>query len=627
VRSSISSRWPYDLFVGVVASPAAAMGIVALLFLLAAVYRHFPGGALPTLAKLGFTGVVLAWWIGLVALLGRRRLPMLCFYFVLLGFACFVDTYNFGPPPIIRSWLTLVGLIFSVELIGIGLMRRLPRRLLAAISTSYHITLTSLLLLPFCYNLRFKAPISSETVAALLQTTAFEAREFISIHADLRLVMVVAACLLIIVAFNVAQHRLVATHIPTRATAAIAIVALAQFTTLHIPSALESTVVGTSYTYYTELAKLRKMQATRQNSLSSIGAYKIAKGETYVLVIGESENKDHMSLYGYPRRTTPWIDDQISHPNWIRFNHAYSNHTHTVPVLMFALTGASQYNGKDYSRLPSILDVTKAAGFRTYWLSNQLGLGPWDNVVSAIASTADVYVKINSHIGKDIATDYFDSELVERFRQLKGKINNADNNFIVFHLMGNHFNYCNRYPPAFAQFGSPKDNLSEPYEGRHINISPEAKRSIDCYDNSVAFTDFVLQQIFAEAQTLPGLRAFVYLSDHADDVDAGLDHDSQRFTFKMTHIPLMVWLSDKFRANQPDVAETLADHANAVWTNDLLYDLLVGLTGVSVQSYSPKYDLSSRSYGLSWSRALTLHGKKRVIDDPDLAPTIVENVE
>jgi heptose-I-phosphate ethanolaminephosphotransferase len=491
---------------------------------------------------------------------------------------------------------------------------------LTAVSTSYHIALTSLILGVFCYNLRFNAPISDETIAALLQTTTFEAREFISTYADLRLVMVVAACLLIIIAFNVAQHRLAEPHIPTRAIAAIAIVALAQFACLYKPSMLETTIVGTVSTYYTELAELRKMQATRQNSLPLIGAHKIAKGETYLLVIGESANRDHMSLYGYPRQTTPWIDEQVSHPNWIHFNNAYSNHTHTVPTLGLALTAASQYNGKAYQLLPSIIDVTKAAGFRTYWLSNQLGLGEWDNAISAIAGTADVYIKINSNIGKTTATDFFDSELVEKFRQLKGQINNAENNLIVFHLMGSHTPYCNRFPPSFARFGGRKDiilpNVLRDGNGS-LGIRPS--KTIDCYDNSVAFTDFVLRQIYAEAQQLPGLRAFVYLSDHADDVEADLGHDSQRFTFTMTHIPLLVWLSDEFMANQPERDKTLRDHTNTVWTNDLLYDLLVGLTGVSVEAYDPKYDLSSSSYQLDWSTALTLHGKRRVIDDPELA--------
>ena len=451
IWSSISSRSVCELLAGAAASPVAALAIGALFVLLATVNAHFPGGVLALVTAWGLTTLVIAWSIGVVAFLRRPRLPTLCFYLVLLGFACLVDTYNFGPPKIIRSWFVLAVLALSVELVAIALMWRLPRLFRTALSTSYHIALTSLMLGIFCYNLRFNAPISDETIVALLQTTLFEAREFISTNADFGLVVVLAACLLIIITFNVAQHRLAGLHIPTRAIAAIAIVAVAQFASLYKPSMLETVVAQTVNTYYTELAELREFQAARQNSLPLIGAHKIAKGETYVLVIGESQNRDHMSLYGYARQTTPWIDEEISNPNWIRFNHAYSNHTHTVPTLSLALTAASQYNGKVYFRSPSIIDVTKAAGFRTYWLSNQLGFGPYDNPISAIAGTADVYIKVNSHIGETIATDPFNSELVEKFLQLKSQINSAENNLIVFHLMGSHSSYCKRYPRELCQ--------------------------------------------------------------------------------------------------------------------------------------------------------------------------------
>ena len=101
---------------------------------------------------------------------------------------------------------------------------------------------------------------------------------------------------------------------------------------------MDTATVGYVYTYYTELAALRTIVAARQKSLPSIGAHKTTKGETYVLVIGESQNKDHMSLHGYSRKTTPWIDEQICRPNWVSFNHAYSNYVQTVPALSLALT-------------------------------------------------------------------------------------------------------------------------------------------------------------------------------------------------------------------------------------------------------------------------------------------------
>src|SRR6185437_11068969 len=115
---------------------------------------------------------------------------------------------------------------------------------------------------------------------------------------------------------------------------------------------------------------------------------------------------------------------------------------------------------------------------------------------------------------------------------------------------------------------------------------------------------------------LPGFRAFVYLPDHAEAVDAGLMHDPQRFTFAMTHISLLVWLSDAFMTSEPDRAKALHQHENSVWTNDLLDDLLVGLTGIDAKNHDTSYDLSSNGYRLDWNSALTFHGAKKVKDDP-----------
>ena len=174
--------------------------------------------------------------------------------------------------------------------------------------------------------------------------------------------------------------------------------------------------------------------------------------------------------------------------------------------------------------------MAKAAGFRTFWLSNQQGLGEWNNPITAIAETADVYIKINSNIGKSLDTDYYNSKLIEKFAQLKSQIHSSDNNLVVFHLMGSHGDYCGRYPQSFAKFGDGKSKKSKAFYNVLLSGNKEVRRrEIDCYDNSIAFTDYVLSQIFAEAKQLPGFRAFVYLPDHAEAVDAGLMHDPQRF--------------------------------------------------------------------------------------------------
>jgi heptose-I-phosphate ethanolaminephosphotransferase len=557
-------------------------------------------------------------------------LPTLVFYAIFIVVACFLEAFNFSPPRIISSWLILASLLLSIELIALSLMKSLPKSFRTGFSSIYHIAIAGLLLGIIYYNLRFGVPVSAMTMQALLQTNLTEAQEFLSVYANGLAVLTVVAGLLVIIACSVARHRGNSAEIPRYSAVAIAIVAATEFAFLYKPGGLYEATIGYTYTYYHELAELHKIQALRRKSVLPINAHKSTKGETYVLVIGESENRNHMRVYGYPKPTTPWLDQKVCQPNWIIFRNAHSNHTHTVPTLSFALTSANQYNGQSYYSSPSIFEVAKAAGFRTYYLSNQQTLGEWSNPISAIASTADVSININANIGYTNAANYFDSDLVERFRRLKSQVDSSINNLIVFHLLGSHIEYCRRYPQGFGRFGSKKPQSALDELRHRIGWPEEAdtarRKQIDCYDNSVAFTDFVLSQIFAEAKQLPGFRAFVYLSDHADAVDEGLGHDADRFSFAMTHIPMVVALSDAFVASHPRRVEALRDHTYSIWTNDLLYDLLIGLMGVDVDSYNSAYDLSSPSYILNWKSALTLHGRRKLKDDPEFASAASGNV-
>lgn len=542
---------------------------------------------------------------------------MLGFYFLLLVFGAGVDTYNFGYQNLIGSWVVLTGSIFALHLAGSALLEKFPR-LRAAFSMIFAAAAGSWVLAVFCYNLRFGVPISSQLSAAVLGTTLFEAREFIAVNFDYSIVVALLIYAFVVLALNFAQYRV--NHPPVRpaTVVAIAAVALVQLTYFWSPGGLYAATIGYTATYLKQLKALRAIEVARQKALPTIGARKIGSGETYVLVIGEAQDRGHMSLYGYERKTTPWIDDEICGANWVRFTHPYSNYVQTVPALSLALTAANQYNGKSYIASPSILDVAKSAGFRTFWLSNQQGLGRFENPITAIAKAADVYVRINQRVGRENLSDFSDMELVDRFRAMKNQIKTDENNLIVFHLMGSHQDYCRRFPASFARFSkTPASTHIRATGWLDWSATQESRRrqQTDCYDDSVAFTDLVLSKIFSEAKQLPGFRAFVYLPDHAEGIDAGLGHDPQMFTFEMARISLLVWLSDAFENDDPERAAALRDHRDAVWTNDLLYELLLGLTGVEIKNFDPRYDLSSKRYSLNPDSALTLHGGKKVAED------------
>ena len=90
---------------------------------------------------------------------------------------------------------------------------------------------------------------------------------------------------------------------------------------------------------------------------------------TLVLVIGESTNRQHMSLYGYHRQTTPRLD-ALSKELTV-FDNVVASRPYTIETLQQALTFADQENPDLYLSTPSLMNIMKQAGYRTYWITNQ----------------------------------------------------------------------------------------------------------------------------------------------------------------------------------------------------------------------------------------------------------------
>ncbi len=232
---------------------------------------------------------------------------------------------------------------------------------------------------------------------------------------------------------------------------------------------------------------------------------------------------------------------------------------------------------------------------------------------SAIAENSDVYVRTNYHIGGKVESNAYDLRLVDIFKGLKPDIDPNANNLIVFHLLGNHFDYCRRFPAEFAMF---VDKDEHDLGLGFISSAPSMlKLRTNCYDDSVRYTDAVISEIYTETIKLGSVSIFLFMPDHGEDVFIG-DHDPSTFTYDMARIPFIVWASEQFARSNPDRINALRSNSKGVSTNDLLYELLIGLTAVQTTYYEEEYDPSSPKYSLTSDSAVTLHGGKMVRDDP-----------
>ncbi len=461
----------------------------------------------------------------------------------------------------------------------------------------FYITLLLPPLLLWGYYISSSHLLTSDIVLTLFQTNLSEAAAYL-ISRNIFLWLcggfaIIVVCVLCIISFKKMQY----VYHPPKIVLGIGIVIIYLVLTI-LPKSDSFYVINIiKHTYQTlqNFKEYGNAKTEREKRLQQLDNLTIAPGQggIYVLVIGESETRDHMQVYGYSRQNTPWLEKFSKEPGSILFSHAYSNHTHTVPVLTYALSEKNQYNTTELVDAYSIMEIAKAAGYNTYWISNQQKYGAWDTPIAEIASTANHEVWLNGNVGKQTETFYNDGKLIDALPDL----DNVQNAFIVVHLMGSHEAYDDRYPKEFEKFSG-------------------SNKRVDAYDNSILYNDYVLREIYEKIHTYPNFKAWFYFSDHGDDPDHGFGHEATKFTYKMSHIPFIINLSPAFIDNRPDTFQTLQQHQDLYWTNDLLYDVLVDVMDIQgVPQQDTAFDIASTAYNRTKFNLTTLHGSKNIADD------------
>lgn len=312
--------------------------------------------------------------------------------------------------------------------------------------------------------------------------------------------------------------------------------------------------------------------------------------QTIIMIIGESASRDYINaISDYKRNTSPWLTKHKNDENFIIFPNAYSCWYQTVPVVERATTEANQYNDKPFNKSYSVLDVAKAAGYTTSWFSNQGHVGCADTAITIIAETADRAEWTNQKLGQM----QYDTALLSFLKE----VDPTKNNFVVLHLEGSHDNYLSRYPAEFTIWGTP----------RKYNL-------LDNYDNSIAFTDKLLQEIQDYAVKNLNLQFMFYFSDHATIPDKRRSPSFQGFG--ITRIPFFIYLSDNYMKRYPKITQNLKANQNKYFTNDLIYDFFCGLLDVKANEYyNPKESLASEKYKYDATTLKTNLGKLSLSED------------
>ena len=329
--------------------------------------------------------------------------------------------------------------------------------------------------------------------------------------------------------------------------------------------------------YQNERADFRERLRIQKNSPIDLQTVKNHNQNTVIFVLGESTTKNRMSAYGYPRDTTPLLN---SDKDLIKFNNVISPHTETYNTLRKVFTLMNHDNPRPRENI-HLINLAKASGYKTFWISNQKSLGKFENPHSIIARDAHEVYWLNDAL--DMSSGQYDERTIKSLEKvLRSK---AAKKFIVIHLLGAHAKYDYRYPEKFDHF---KDKVAT-----KLKLTPDQATVYNQYDNAILYQDFVISSLLNRIEMSEKNFSFIYFPDHGEEAyqdDYLVGHSEAKATRNMYEIPMF------FKSTDMDLMEVIKDQVNKLWSIEDFIHPLHTLLGVRTQYYQSERDIFSNTF-------------------------------
>ncbi len=322
--------------------------------------------------------------------------------------------------------------------------------------------------------------------------------------------------------------------------------------------------------YYKERKHLAELG--ERNSTFTFKASQAApdqKPEVVIMVIGESSRYDRWRLNGYARDTNPLLSQEANLVMLSDVITAVSATRLSVPVMISRKPARQSL--KDGFNEKSFLTAYKEAGFKTYWLSNQVSFGEFDTPVSVFAREADVIQFLN--LGGFTNNSNFDQILFDPVRSAIADPH--PKKLIVLHSLGSHWNYSQRYPKEFDRWKPSLFGIDKPVY-TDTAIKPLLNNS---YDSTILYTDWFLANVIGMLKRSEQRTALMYVSDHGQtlyDNSCNLAFHGHNTQYEF-HVPAFVWYSDQYAARHPGKVAQLKKHRKARLATENVFHTLLDL--------------------------------------------------
>jgi arylsulfatase A-like enzyme len=352
----------------------------------------------------------------------------------------------------------------------------------------------------------------------------------------------------------------------------------------------------------------------------------VSERPNIVLITLDTTRADHLSLYGYPRRTTPQLEAFASGATIYR--HAYANGDMTLAshgalfTGLFPTENGAHYNGDSLGtiaeEIPTIAELLRDAGYRTYAsVANTALLDPrygfsrgFDRYVMprrlAVVSPTSAYL-LRMGLYK-LTLPWLWTEAMRRFvdggeiaaeAEIQASEAGGDPFFLFVNFMESHRPWIssNEFRAQFPHYDQTFDEMKvrsfsfDVLAGTHTVSPDEFSKMHAAYDGCIAYLDSLVGQLLKTFQQRPWYDKSVIIitADHGELFgENGLIDHGNSVNQGLTSIPMAVKFSGQKAGHEVQSPVSQVD----------LYSTIAAAAGVALPGPRRGVDLAAGEPGV-----------------------------
>ena len=326
------------------------------------------------------------------------------------------------------------------------------------------------------------------------------------------------------------------------------------------------------------------------------------RSSNIILIIGEAYNRHHAQLYGYALPTTPRQMELANDSSLIAFTDVVAPYHQTSMVFRMAFSTYAYGQPKDWADYPLFPQLFKRCGYQVTFITNQFVPSVAGDVFdfngSVFLNDPDINQSLFSH--RNTHTHPYDMGVLEDYDSLR--VFQKQHNLVIFHLLGQHIGYMERYPEAEKKF-LPKDY-------QRPDLPEEDIKELAYYDNACLYNDKVVGEIIQLFKDQDAI--VIYMPDHGEMCyDNGtkiygrtISVDTKDEIVQQFDIPFWIWASESYRQHHPEIWQQVKTARNRPFMTDNISQLLIYLAGISCPYYRDSDNLISPNYDVHRKRML-----------------------